>query len=114
MKNLRLLISTIIILGCSFSVNAQENPDDIYSKAKSAFNDNDCRSTISLLTTYLTLENPNQAKLDSIYSVIGWCTTYLKKGQIYHQISGIVGPDRSYYEETALGSEMKKHKKALP
>ena len=114
MKSQSLLISALLLLSCTFKSYAQESPADIYSQAKSAFEKNECRTTVNLLTKYLTLEIPKKAKLDSIYAVIGWCAAYSKEGQIYHRISGIMGPDRSYYEETSFGKEMKKYKKALP
>ena len=116
MKSLCLLTKALIILSCSFSVIAQEEFDEIYSQAKVAFNDNDCKSTISLLTTYLTLAKPNQAKLDSIYSAIGWCNVYLQKGRTYRKIRGVTASKSNslIYKETAFGAEMKKHKGDIP
>ena len=113
MKSRNLLISAICILALVSIANPQEEPEDLYVQAKNAIENNDCKSTIKLLSTYLTKVTPSKEKIDSIFSVIGWCFIYLDKGQIHHQIHGYTGPDRSYFEETAFGAEMKKHKKQL-
>ncbi|AZQ84943.1 hypothetical protein EKO29_13665 [Colwellia sp. Arc7-635] len=88
MKSQLLLISIIFQFICVFDVQASTDGEKIYEFAKIAFEKNECKETISLLTEYLTLEKPKKDKLISIYTVIGWCATYREKGQIYHHISG--------------------------
>jgi len=114
MKNLLLLTSLISILLFGKTLLANDLGDELYSRAQVSYKKNDCKRTIKLLTKYLVTEKPDEKKIFSIYSVIGWCTTYLEKGQVYHHVSGWSGPDRSYYEETPLGKTMKENKIKMP
>lgn len=121
MKNQCLLISLSIFLLLNTAIFADtvterenritDRARSIYEKAKKTYNDNDCHATIDLLTTYLTIVPPEKERLQSIYSVIGWCTTYLEKGRSYTGFAGITGDQKM---ENKFGKEMRETKQAIP
>lgn len=112
MRNRFFLISLICVI--FFSPQSLGENQDFYAQAKVAYRNNDCESTIRLLRKYLSISKPEGSKLTSIYSVIGWCETFLSQGQTTYYINGHDGADEEVIVESKFGEWMKLHPIHLP
>ena len=117
MKVPYVLIGLFSIIALNVNAAEEKKPDEIYTQAKASYANNDCDSTIRLLTEYLTVDSPSQKKRDSIYSVVGWCSVYEKAGNkvTYGRMATELG-SIEYWEdkvETSFGVEMRKNKPKL-
>lgn len=117
MKGQYLLISLFSIMALNVNAADGKQPEEIYVQAKASYANNNCSSTIDLLTKYLTVASPSQGKRDSIYSVIGWCSVYINAGNeiTYSRIKTELGQIEYLEEtvETTFGVEMRNNKKKL-
>lgn len=83
MKSLRLLtkIYFIILPFLVPCVHAQDqSADDLFQKAKYAYQKPDCQATLLYLDEYLKVGSPSAHKLSSIQAVRQWCKKFLAEG----------------------------------
>ena len=62
-----------------FCSNRQKHADEVYKRAKFAYESGDCISTNIYLNEYLYLEQPSEEKSKAITAILNWCSEQERK-----------------------------------
>ena len=109
MRMLFLWSFSLLGLLASVAISAEKH-DDLYRRAKQAYEKNSCRDAISLLEEYKGGGALDTAKLKSIDAAIAWCKEFESRGVL--RLSGVTPTGGDIV--TAEGRELLRTKPTSP